>query len=111
VGVDTGGTFTDLIVYDQARDVISIAKTLTTKPDPSLGTFHAIEKAGLDPARIEILVHGTTAATNTLIERNGATTALFVTKGFRDILKIQRVIRKYSLRLAWIKPTHRVPRP
>src|SRR5437773_6403366 len=73
VGVDTGGTFTDLIVYDQARDVISIAKTLTTKPDPSLGTFHAIEKAGLDPASIEILVHGTTAATNTLIERNGAT--------------------------------------
>jgi len=110
VGVDTGGTFTDLIVYDRARDTISIAKTLTTRPDPSEGAFRTLEKAGVDPQSIETFVHGTTAATNTLIERDGARTALFVTRGFRDILKIQRVIRKHHLRLDWVKPEHLVPR-
>jgi N-methylhydantoinase A len=110
VGVDTGGTFTDLIVYDRARDAISIAKTVTTRPDPSEGAFRTLKKAGIDPKDIETFVHGTTAATNTLIERDGAVTALFVTKGFRDILKIQRVIRKYHLRLDWVKPEHLVPR-
>ena len=110
IGVDTGGTFTDLIVYEPRSQTIRIAKTLTTKPDPSDGTFRTLEKARVAPGDIEVFIHGTTAATNTLIERNGAVTALFTTRGFRDVLKIQRVIRRYSLRLDWIKPEHLVPR-
>lgn len=110
VGVDTGGTFTDLIVYEPRERRIQIAKTLTTKPDPSQGVFRTLAKAGIAPESIETLVHGTTVATNTLIERDGATAALLTTAGFRDILKIQRVIRRYSLRLDWVKPEHLIPR-
>lgn len=110
VGVDTGGTFTDLIVYEPETRRIRIAKTLTTKPDPSEGTFHTLEKAGIASHKIDLFIHGTTAATNTLIERDGAVTSLFTTRGFRDVLKIQRVIRRYSLRLDWVKPEHLVPR-
>ena len=110
VGVDTGGTFTDLIVYVPSTRELRIAKTLTTKPDPAEGAFHAFSKAGIRPEQISLFVHGTTAATNTLIERDGACTAFFTTKGFRDVLKIQRVIRRYSLRLDWVKPEHLVPR-
>ena len=110
VGVDTGGTFTDLIVYEPGSRRIRIAKTLTTKPDPSEGAFRTFEKAGIASHDIDLFIHGTTAATNTLIERDGAVTALFTTQGFRDVLKIQRVIRRYSLRLDWVKPEHLVPR-
>ena len=110
VGVDTGGTFTDLIAYDSRTCEIRIAKTLTTRPDPSEGAFRTFEKAGISARDIDVFVHGTTAATNTLIERDGACTALFTTQGFRDVLKIQRVIRRYSLRLDWVKPEHLVPR-
>jgi N-methylhydantoinase A len=59
---------------------------------------------------VKYFVHGTTVATNTLIERKGAKTGLIITKGFRDILKIQRVVRRYHFDLHWVKPKHLVPR-
>jgi N-methylhydantoinase A len=110
IGVDTGGTFTDLVAQDEKREKLMIAKALSTPQDPSTAIFKTIRKAGLRPEDIEYFVHGTTVATNTLIERKGAKTGLIITKGFRDILRIQRVVRRHHFDLHWVKPKHLVPR-
>ena len=94
LGVDTGGTFTDLIAQDTKTGELGIAKSLSTPADPSRAIFWTIDKAGIQPLDIEYFVHGTTVATNTLIERKGVKTGLIISKGFRDILKIQRVVRR-----------------
>jgi len=110
LGVDTGGTFTDLIAQDTKTGELRIAKSLSTPADPSRAIFRTIDKAGIQPLDIEYFVHGTTVATNTLIERKGVKTGLIISKGFRDILKLQRVVRRYHFNLHWVKPRHLVPR-
>ncbi|NIQ39442.1 MAG: hydantoinase/oxoprolinase family protein [Proteobacteria bacterium] len=110
IGVDTGGTFTDLIAHDEDKGMLMIAKALSTPRDPSVAIFKTIGKADIRPGDVEYFVHGTTVATNTLIERKGAKTGLIITKGFRDILRIQRVVRRYHFDLHWVKPRHLVPR-
>ena len=110
IGVDTGGTFTDLIAQDGETGKLMIAKSLSTPDDPSLAIFNTIAKAELRPQDVEYFVHGTTVATNTLIERKGAKTGLLITRGFRDILLIQRVVRRHHFDLHWVKPKHLVPR-
>jgi N-methylhydantoinase A len=110
LGVDTGGTFTDLIAQDAKTGDLGIAKSLSTPSDPSEAVFRAIDKSNIKASEIEYFVHGTTVATNTLIERKGAKIGLIITKGFRDILKIQRVVRRYHFDLHWVKPNHLVPR-
>lgn len=110
VGIDTGGTFTDLVASD-ASGAFRVAKTLSTPQRPSQSTADAIRKAGLsEEGGIETLVHGTTIATNALIERRGATVGVLTTAGFRDILQIQRVIRPRSFDLDWVRPAPLVPR-
>src|SRR5256885_7575776 len=88
VGVDVGGTFTDLVALAQ-DGTIEVRKVVTTPDDPTVGLFRA-----LDPLKtshpIELLVHGTTIATNALLERRGARVALVTTKGFEDILWLRR---------------------
>jgi N-methylhydantoinase A len=94
LGVDIGGTFTDLVVIDERTGAPRVGKVLTTPKDPA----HAVEQgiqalldgAGLPPATVRAVVHGTTLATNALIERKGARTALLTTAGFRDTLEIRR---------------------
>src|SRR6266700_3573885 len=88
VGVDVGGTFTDLVAL--AEDgTIEVRKVVTTPDDPAVGLFHALDP--LEPLRpIELLVHGTTIATNALLERRGARIALVTTKGFEDLLWLRR---------------------
>jgi len=110
LGVDTGGTFTDLIAQDTKTGELGIAKSLSTPADPSRAIFRTIDKADIQPRDIDYFVHGTTVATNTLIERKGDKTGLIITKGFRDVLKIQRVVRRYHFNLHWVKPKHLVPR-
>ncbi|MGH2403777.1 MAG: hydantoinase/oxoprolinase family protein [bacterium] len=112
VGIDIGGTFTDLLlVADDGRTVIG--KTLTTPGDPSLAVERELRRA-LEEARINgergILVHGTTLVTNALIERTGPPTALLATAGFRDALEIGREHRYelYDLNLEFPRPL--VPR-
>jgi N-methylhydantoinase A len=94
LGVDIGGTFTDLVVVDETTGALRVGKVLTTPKDPAHGVEQGIH-ALLDDARLAAgavgaVVHGTTLATNALIERKGARTALLTTAGFRDALEIRR---------------------
>jgi N-methylhydantoinase A/oxoprolinase/acetone carboxylase beta subunit len=94
VGVDVGGTFTDLIYVDDEAGVIQVHKLPTTPGDPSQGTIQGIEEvtsgAGESPAALDQVFHGTTIATNIVIEHSGATVGMITTEGYRDILHIAR---------------------
>src|SRR3989441_7704332 len=88
VGVDVGGTFTDLVALAQ-DGTIEVRKVVTTPDDPTVGLFRALDLLKT-PQPIELLVHGTTIATNALLERRGARVALVTTKGFEDLLWLRR---------------------
>ena len=88
VGIDVGGTFTDL--FYSGPNGTSVLKVPSTPDDPSRGLIDAIEAAGLSPQDLDVILHGTTIATNAVIERRGANCALVTTKGFRDILELGR---------------------
>ena len=108
VGVDVGGTFTDLVAL--ADDgTIEVRKVVTTPEDPAVGLFHALDPLKPPPA-IELLVHGTTIATNALLERRGARIALVTTKGFEDLLWLRRQDRAALYDLARDHPPPLVAR-
>src|SRR5437899_11302865 len=114
LGVDIGGTFTDLVVIDEATGTTRVGKILTTSKDPAHGVEQGIA-ALLDDARIpagavRAVVHGTTLATNALIERKGARTALLTTEGFRDALEIGHEARYDMYDLFIDPPAPLVPR-
>jgi N-methylhydantoinase A/oxoprolinase/acetone carboxylase beta subunit len=94
LGVDVGGTFTDLIYVDDDGGTILVHKLPTTPDDPSQGTVQGIQElaalAGEDPSALDQVFHGTTIATNLVIEHNGASVGLITTEGYRDILHIAR---------------------
>ncbi len=94
LGVDVGGTFTDLIYVDDDAGQILVHKLPTTPDDPSQGTVQGIrelaELAGTQPSELEQVFHGTTIATNIVIEHDGAQVGLITTEGYRDILHIAR---------------------
>lgn len=99
IGVDIGGTFTDFVCATSQG--WRIYKTLTTRPDPSQGLLLGLESLGVDPGAV--VVHGTTVATNAVLERKGAKTGLVTTQGFRDVLVIGRQARPHLYRL-WFPP-------
>ena len=114
MGIDVGGTFTDIVVYDVATGRQASHKELTTHDDPSRGVMAGIDRvlreSAIAPADIGRLVHATTLFSNALIERKGAPTGLITTKGFRDTLEIGRE-RKYELYdIRIVKPAPLVPR-
>jgi len=94
VGIDIGGTFTDLLLFDARSGRFQVGKTLTTPDDPSRavtdGLATLLADAGLSPVVVSGIVHGTTLVTNAIIERKGAKTALLTTRGFRDAIEIGR---------------------
>ena len=97
VGIDIGGTFTDLVGYQNGA--IVAAKTLTVPADPTVGAATALRLAGCDASGIRELLHGSTIAINTVLERKGARTALITTRGFRDTYAIgrgNRIVRKQA---------------
>jgi len=100
LGIDIGGTFTDLVIHDHNSGRRWGSKVLTTHADPQQGVVVGVRtilaESGLDPRSIGRVVHATTLFTNALIERKGAPTGLLVTDGFRDMLEIGRE-RKYDL--------------
>src|ERR687898_2985439 len=113
VGIDIGGTFTDMLLVSEDGAAV-IGKTLTTPGDPSLAVENALKPAlqngAVNPQQRGTLIHGTTLVTNALIERKGAPTALLTTSGFRDAVEIGREHRYelYDLNLDLPRPL--VPR-
>lgn len=89
VGVDVGGTFTDLVATDE-DGLVRIAKTSSTPGDQSVGVIEAIAKSGIDLKDISFFSHGATVGANAVIENKGARVAIITTKGFRDILELRR---------------------
>src|SRR5437660_12747021 len=95
VGVDVGGTFTDLVAVD-AKGTITVRKVASTPQDPAAALFRAVGALGGEgegTEAIDVLNHGTTVATNALLERRGARVALLATAGFEDLLWLRRQSR------------------
>src|SRR5579871_5139805 len=113
-GVDIGGTFTDLILIDDATGALTVGKVLTTPADPAAAVAEALadalQRADADPRHVQHVVHGTTLVTNAIIERKGARTALLTTRGFRDAYEIAREHRYDLYDLFLEMPTPLVPR-
>ena len=108
LGVDVGGTFTDLAAV--GPDGVVCAKVPSTPDDQSRGVVAAVGASGLDPAALDAFAHGMTVATNALLERRGAPTALVTTEGFRDVLEIGRQTRADLYDLSARRPDPLVPR-
>ncbi len=90
IGVDVGGTFTDVFVLNEAEGTATVAKVPTTRPDQSGGFLDGIGRDVSDLSEIAVVVHGTTAGTNALLERKGAKTGVICTQGLRDVLEMRR---------------------
>ena len=112
IGVDVGGTFTDVVL--EHGDALTTAKVLTTPdaPDEAVltGVDDVLARSGVDPGAVGLLIHGTTLATNAIIERKGALTALVTTEGFRDVLDIGYESRYDQYDIMIEKPPALVPR-
>ncbi len=114
VGVDVGGTFTDLALVNDATGAMSIHKQLTTPQDPSRAVLAGLEtllaRAGVAVGEVATVAHGTTLVTNAVIERRGAKTGMLVTRGFRDVLDIamERRFDLFDLSITFADPV--VPR-
>ena len=103
---DIGGTFTDLVYFDDTSGTLSTAKSLTTPGELTQGVIDTIELSGLETTEVDFFVHGGTTVINTITERKGAKTALVTTAGFRDVLEIPRGNRPdlYNLRFEKERP-------
>ena len=108
LGVDVGGTFTDLVAL--SGGTLVTAKVPSTPQDQSAGVMNAIETSEVEPGSVFALAHGMTVATNALLERRGARTALVTTEGFRDVLEIARQNRPSLYDLTQDRPPPLVPR-
>jgi N-methylhydantoinase A len=108
LGVDVGGTFTDLVALSEGT--LITAKVPSTPRDQSEGVMAAIETSDVEPAAVLALAHGMTVATNALLERRGARTALITTEGFRDVLEIARQNRPALYDLTHDRPPPLIPR-
>jgi N-methylhydantoinase A len=97
LGIDVGGTFTDLVIWDRAESRFSLHKVPTTPWDVAEGLLAALRKSEVPSAGIAEIAHGTTVATNALLERKGARTGLLTTAGFRDLLELRDGARRSAL--------------
>jgi N-methylhydantoinase A len=114
LGIDIGGTFTDFSVLDETTGAVTGFKWPTVPGDPARGVLDGLRalvaERGVDPAAIGYLVHGTTIAVNTVIQRNGATLGLLVTRGFGDVLEIQRLRLASPVNFTATRPVPLIPR-
>src|SRR5262245_32157524 len=94
IGLDIGGTFTDVVMVHPATLAFRRFKCLTTPDEPARGALAGVDgvltEASISPSDVSVVLHATTLVSNALIERKGASTALVSTRGFRDVLKIAR---------------------
>ena len=114
LGVDTGGTFTDFVALNSRTGEIATFKVPSVPNDPARAVLAGVERLrdrhGVDPSRIGRFIFGTTVATNAVLERKGAATALVATRGTRDVIEIQRLWRSRLFDLYIRKPPPLVPR-
>ncbi|MBR72644.1 MAG: hypothetical protein CMM30_06870 [Rhodospirillaceae bacterium] len=110
MAVDIGGTFTDLVHFDDQTGALVAEKSLTTPKDLTNGVLNSIKLADIESETITFFVHGGTTVINAITERKGAKTALITTKGFRDVLEIARGNRPDLYNLRFQKPKPFVPR-
>jgi len=108
LGVDIGGTFTDVVLETDGQQFSTKVLTTYTAPEDAIldGIAQVCAKSGIEPAQIDQIIHGTTLATNALIERRGARTALITTNGFRDVIEMRTESRfeQYDLNLTLPEP-------
>ena len=115
IAIDTGGTFTDVVAIDEDTGKQFVIKTPSTPSDPSIGLLDGVDKAikaaGVSGADISVLLHGSTTATNAVLEHKFEGLGLIVTKGFRHLIEIARqsVPDGYGNSLFWVKPPRLVP--
>ncbi len=109
VGVEVGGTFTDWVLADGDR-VLRVGKVLSTPGQPDVGAMNALAEAGVALRDLAAVVHGSTIATNIVLERKGPRIALITTEGFRDVLAIQRQAKQRLFDLFYKHPAPLVPR-
>ena len=110
VGVDVGGTFTDIVAYDEATGALAFAKTPTGPADPTVGLLSAFAKLEVALSGTGRVVHGTTIGTNAILERTGAPVWMVTTQGFRDTLEIARTNRTVLYDIRGRKPAPLVER-
>ena len=115
VAIDTGGTFTDIVAVEEGTGRIGVTKIPSTPRDPSLALVKGVEKVartvGFDPGDIDVVAHGTTTATNAILQKQFQRIGLLVTRGFRHVLEIARqsVPDGYGNSYFWVKPPRIVP--
>src|SRR3974390_1620809 len=95
VGIDVGGTFTDLLLYERGPggERVKLAKLPTTASNQATGVLAAIARTGIAASELDLIIHGTTATTNAVLERKLAKVGLITTRGFRDTLELGRRTR------------------
>jgi N-methylhydantoinase A len=104
IGIDTGGTFTDLIGLDEESGELVLAKTPSTPGAPVQAIVDALDVSRVKFDAVQFLILGTTVATNALLQRRGADVVFLTTAGFEDVPYIQRMNRRYHYSLEWTKP-------
>ena len=115
IGIDTGGTFTDIVSVDTGTGAMQVTKVSSTPANPAIGLVRGVnailEAAGAAPGDVVGLAHGTTVATNALLQGEIRSLGLIVTEGFRHILEIARqsVPEGYGNSYFWVKPDRLVP--
>jgi N-methylhydantoinase A len=114
LGCDIGGTFTDLVLLDEASGALRVLKVPSTPADPAAAVLQGAEtvlaRAGVPPEAVALFIHGTTLAVNTLLQRSGDPVGLLVTRGFRDILELRRLRLREAQNFFMDKPEALVPR-
>ena len=112
-GVDVGGTFTDVVLFDARAQTLSVTKVPSTPANQSEGVRQGLQVVLPDLGRLDKLVHGTTVSTNTMLQATGARVALVTTRGFRDVLEIGRTRRMLPslYDTTFTRPPPLVPRP
>jgi N-methylhydantoinase A len=100
VGADIGGTFTDLVLLDEGSAAVRVAKVPSTPGDPSRALLEGLRTLALEIGKLDLIIHGTTVATNAVLERKGARVGLIMSEGFRDVIELRRRDRPdtYGLR-------------
>jgi N-methylhydantoinase A len=110
IGVDLGGSFTDVVLYDATSGSLRVEKTPSTPEDGSIGIAAGIARLSVDLAEVVKFAHATTLATNTMLEYKGARTAVLTTRGFRDVLEVGRGNRTKMYDITATRPRPLVPR-